>query len=415
MNTDKRTNGKVLLSHPTGNTFSRAATEALHSLDIIDRFHTCVAVGNNCRNPLKRRLYRQRYCAIPDHLIETHPVRELLRLLTHKKGWLDSLRRHETGLLSVDKVYHGLDHNVASTLLRSRALPAAVYAYEDGALESFEAAKRLGLHSIYDLPIGYWRAARIIQAEEAELLPEWADTMPALRDSQEKLDRKDEELSLADDIIVASQFTAKTLEEVPFPLPKPIIVPYGCPPAADDISSSEPDESPLRVLYVGGLTQRKGISYLLEAVEQVGAEVELTIVGRRVAECKPLDAALNKHKWIESLPHAGILDIMRRNDVLVFPSLFEGFGLVLTEALSQGLPIIASHNTCAPDIIEDGKEGFIIPIRSADAIAANLSRLYHDRELLRSMKESALKRAKEIGWDKYKSGIASVVGNILKK
>ena len=167
------------------------------------------------------------------------------------------------------------------------------------------------------------------------------------------------------------------------------------------------------MLYVGGLTQRKGIAYLLEAVEQLGSSVELTIIGKRVADCKPLDAALRKYNWIDSLPHSGILDAMRSHDVFVLPSLFEGFGLVLTEALSQGLPIIATDHTCAPDIIEDGKEGFIIHIRNADAIAAALTSLQQDRPRLQAMKTHALKRAGEMGWQIYKDQLVKVVGHII--
>lgn len=405
----------LLLSHPTGNTFSRAAAEALEAHAMLQSFHTCVAVGDHCSNPVARKLFRQRYCSIPHRLIKTHPARELLRLLSHKKGILNSLRTHETGLLSVDKIYHSLDRKVAKTILKSATPPSAVYAYEDGALQSFSAAKERKITCIYDLPIGYWRAARKIQSEEAERLPEWAATMPALIDSQAKLHRKDDELRLADSIIVASQFTANTLKEAPFELPEPIIIPYGCPAPQAAVSPESAPESPLKVLYVGGLTQRKGISYLLEAVKQLGSAVELTIIGKRVADCKPLDAALEKYNWIESLPHPEILEMMRAHDVFVFPSLFEGFGLVLTEALSQGLPIIATDHTCAPDIIEDGKEGFIIPIRDADAIAKALTSLQQDRQRLQAMKVHALKRAGEMGWQVYKDELVNAVGNIVSE
>ena len=403
----------ILLSHPTGNTFSRAAAEALHAHAMLREFHTCIAVGDGSSSPVTSKLFRQRYCPIPNHLIHTHPLRELLRLLTQKRGIFNSLRTHETGALSVDKVYHGLDRKVAKALLKTETPPSAIYAYEDGALRSFFAAKERNITCIYDLPIGYWRAARRIQSEEAELLPEWAATMPVLKDSTPKLERKDDELRLADSIIVASQFTANTLKETPFNLPEPIIIPYGCPRPHATVTPESSSKAPLKVLYVGGLTQRKGIAYLLEAVEQLGSSVELTIIGKRVADCKPLDAALRKYNWIDSLPHSGILDAMRSHDVFVFPSLFEGFGLVLTEALSQGLPIIATDHTCAPDIIEDGKEGFIIPIRNADAIAAALTSLQQDRPRLQAMKTHALKRAGEMGWQIYKDQLVKVVGHII--
>ena len=238
--------------------------------------------------------------------------------------------------------------------------------------------------------------------------------MPALIDSESKLERKDEELKLCEHIIVASRFTAETLKEAPFELPTPYIIPYGCPPTRECVSPQRDPSKPLKVLYVGGLSQRKGVAYLLDAVEALGSAVELTLIGKRVSDCAPLDAALKKFRWIDSLPHAGILEAMREHDVLVFPSLFEGFGLVLTEALSQGMPIISTNHTCAPDIIKDGREGFIVPIRDAVAISEKLSLLHEDRDRLQQMKEAALQRAATMSWELYKDGLVHAAKGILQ-
>ena len=148
---------------------------------------------------------------------------------------------------------------------------------------------------------------------------------------------------------------------------------------------------------------------MLKAVAQIEGDVELTLVGKRIADCAPLDAALQRYKWIDSLPHEKILSTMRAHDVLVFPSLFEGFGLVLTEALSQGLPIISTNHTCAPDLITDGKEGFIVPIRDPDAIADRLTKLSEDRSLLQQMKCHALEAARAHTWSNYHDGIVAAV------
>lgn len=405
---------RIAIVHPTGNTFARAAAEAFQRSELLDTFHTCIAVGNDSGNPLANRLYAERRCEIPQSFIRTRPLRELARLILQKKAWFPQMRKHETGAFCVDRIYRDLDQYVAKWLKEQDAPPSAIYAYEDGALASFAAARTRGIQRIYDLPIGYWRAARRIQSEEAQLLPEWAATMPALIDSEPKLERKDEELKLCEHIIVASRFTANTLKEAPFDLPTPHIIPYGCPPARDSITSQSDPSKPLKVLYVGGLSQRKGIAYLLEAVEKMGNSVELTIIGKRVADCKPLDAALKKYNWIDSLPHSGILSAMHDHDVFVFPSLFEGFGLVLTEALSQGLPIIATNHTCAPDIIENGKEGFIIPIRDANAISEKLTLMNEARDQLQAMKEAALERAARMSWDLYKDGLVKVAKDILQ-
>ncbi|CAA6693500.1 MULTISPECIES: glycosyltransferase family 4 protein [unclassified Lentimonas] len=412
--TTHKTSGRIAIAHPTGNTFSRAAAEAFQRNDLLDTFHTCIAIGNDSGNPLSKRLYAQRRCEIPQAYLKTRPARELTRLILQKKDWLPNLRKHETGAFCVDSIYHDLDQHVAKSLEQQAKKPAAIYAYEDGALASFIAARNCGIPRIYDLPIGYWRAARRIQSEEALRLPDWASTMPALIDSESKLERKDEELKLCEQIIVASRFTAETLKEAPFDLPTPYIIPYGCPPPRKDVSPKSDASKPLRVLYVGGLSQRKGVAYLLDAVEALGSAVELTLIGKRVSECAPLDAALKKFHWIDSLPHSEILNTMREHDVLVFPSLFEGFGLVITEALSQGIPIISTSHTCAPDIIEDGREGYIVPIRDAAAISEKLTRLHEDRDHLQQMKEAALQRAATMSWELYKDGLVHAAKHILK-
>lgn len=414
MSPNKSAQSKIWVSHPTGNANVRAVVDTFERNQMLDTFHTCIGVGSDSTNMLTNRLFGQRRCPIPSLKIKIMPARETLRLLLQKRNWLPGLRRHESGPLCIDQVYQTLDARVARRLKAATNLPDALYAYEDGALQSFLAARERDLTCIYDLPIGYWRTARRIQSEEAELHPQWACTMHALKDSELKLARKDSELQAADAIFVASQFTANSLKDAPFELPAPTIIPYGCPEVRLDHAPEPSGSDTLKVLYVGGLSQRKGLSYLLDAVEQLGNAVELTIIGKRVADCAPLDAALKRYRWIESLPHEGILEVMRAHDVFVFPSLFEGFGLVLTEALSQGIPIISTAHTCAPDIIEDGKEGFIVPIRDADAIAAKLSLLHADRDRLQTMKEAALNTARSTTWAAYKNGLAEAAQQILE-
>ncbi len=411
----QKTTTGIWVTHPTGNANVRGVVHGFHRRGILDTFHTCLGIGEDYNTPILSKALSQRTCPIPDAKIQRSPWREAARLLSEKFGCFGSLREHEIGRLCVDQIYHALDKAVARRLEKSHCRPTALYAYEDGAYQCFQAARRLGVTTIYDLPIGYWRTARRIQSEEAQRQPEWASTLQALLDSDEKVARKDEELQAADHIVVASQFTASTLKDAPFPLPQPIIIPYGCPTVTLSEPRKKQSDQKLKVLYVGSLSQRKGLSYLLDAVAQIGDAAELTIVGKRVAACAPLDAALKVHHWIPSLPHHEILDVMRAHDVFVFPSLFEGFGLVLTEALSQGLPIIATAHTCAPDIIQDGREGFIVPIRDADAIAEKLQLLADDSERLEAMKAAALTKAAQTKWQTYEDTLAAEIHAILTR
>lgn len=395
----------ILFSHPTGNANVRAVADALHRHGLLSQFHTTLADGVGVTGKLlacvAAETSARRRFHLPAGKIHLHPWRELIRQFAPRVG-LTKLARHEFGWASTDNVYQALDRAVARVLRESGA--SGVYQYEDGALETFTAAARHGLFCAYDLPIAYWRLGRTIQKEEAALQPEWAMTLEALCDSPEKLERKDQELSLADAVFCASTFTARSLEAFPGGLDKPVYqIAYGSPSGL--LKSERPKRgkhAPLKLLFVGGLSQRKGLSYLFAAAEALGEAVELTVIGRRPkVACPALDRALTKHRHVESLPHAGILEAMEQADVFVFPSVFEGFGLVLLEAMSQGLPCITTPNTAGPDIITEGVDGYVVPIRDVDAIVDRIERLHQDPDLLVSMSAAALATAEKTTWERY--------------
>jgi glycosyltransferase involved in cell wall biosynthesis len=323
---------------------------------------------------------------------------------------LSIFSEHETGALSIDAIFTDLDRRVAERL-RQLTDCNLVYAYEDGALETFRAAKDRNVSRVYDLPIGYWKVAQQIYAEEREREPAWAVTLTGARDSEAKLARKDEELKLANRVVVASSFTKETLRLADVSVDVQVI-PYGAPSSIP--TAIAPHSGTLRVLFVGSLGQRKGLSYLLRAIELLGSKVELTLLGRKAAEgCLPLDDAVRKHRWIPSLPHPELLGVMQQHDVLVLPSLFEGFGLVILEAMAQRLPVITTPHTAGPDVISEGVDGFIVPIRSAEAIAAKLDQLALDADLLRGMKQAAQEKARSQRWENYRESLVQMARDLV--
>jgi glycosyltransferase involved in cell wall biosynthesis len=408
----------ILFSHPTGNANVRQAALGLKEAGLLGEFWTCLAPEARAAwvrclpAGLRRQVLRR---AAPEELagrIRMRPGRELGRLAAVAAGWGWPVRREE-GFCSVDAVYQDLDTACARRVERSGGMFSGVYGYEDGALETFRAAGRAGAAKIYDLPIGYWRAARELLTEEAELRPEWAGTLPGNLDSAGKTARKDEEIALADRIVVATTFTRETLKRHPGFGAEVSVTPYGAPVVAGGEKGRRERGGRLRVLFAGSLGQRKGLAYLLEAVELLGAGVELTLIGRPAGRCAPLERALGRHRWIESCPHAEMLAEMRRHDVLVFPSLFEGFGLVILEAMAQGTPVITTGHTAGPDVITDGVDGFIVPIRSAEVIAARLEGLARDGDELERMGRAARATAERFAWADYRRGVAGVVADVL--
>jgi glycosyltransferase involved in cell wall biosynthesis len=191
------------------------------------------------------------------------------------------------------------------------------------------------------------------------------------------------------------------------------MIPFGGPAPSFGISAKIRQKK-LRLLYVGSLTQRKGLSYLFQAVDQLGECAELTVVGAKpLGQCRSLDVALARHHWIPSLPHYKILEVMRDHDVFVFPSLFEGFALVILEAMSQGLPVITTPNSGTADIVDDGVDGFIVPIRSSEAVADRLKMLL-DRDRLAAMGDEALKKAAKYSWERYRHCVKMFIMEVLR-
>jgi glycosyltransferase involved in cell wall biosynthesis len=371
--------------------------------DVQSRWNRLLPAG------MRMLLERRTYAGIPRERIKRVPLREMVRLGAQPR-FMSGLLTSGERPFSIIGVYRHLDGKVAG---RVRGLsPDVVYAYEGGARETFREAKRLGIKTIYELPSSHWYWEHRFLSEEAERNPAFAGLLPKLQDSPSHMQWKDEELSLADFVFVASRHVRDTLYGV-VPEEKIRMVSYGAPPVRPRKPTPREANRPLQVLFVGALIQRKGISYLLDAVDRLGAEVELTIVGKRFQPNQKVDEVLSRVRWFETLSHGQVLDLMMESDVLVLPSLCEAFGLVVTEALACGLPVVVTPNVGAADLVGDGREGFIVPVCSSQAIAERLHTLHRDRELLAAMSGDAQATAAEKSWESYRSNFAETVGTVV--
>ena len=410
----------VLFTHPTGNANVRAASLGLAEAEILAQFHTAIASFSG--SALDRlggfsifsEIRRRRFHPLLAPATDTSPWWEIARLLSSKAGF-NSLIKHETGVFCIDKIYKQHDKQVAAKLNKAAKKGVkAIYAYEDGAFETFKRGKELGLQCLYDLPIGYWKAARNLLNIEIERWPDWIPTLTGLADSDVKLAHKDAELRLADRIFVASNFTKQTLLEFAEPLAPIEIIPYGFPEVTSGRTYLK--NGKLKILFVGGLSQRKGLANLFEAVKPFKQQVDLTIIGRKIGEpCLVLDQELAKHTWIPSLPHSEILKQMRTHDVLIFPSLFEGFGLVITEAMSQGTPVITTERTVGPDFITHGENGWLIEAGNTEAIKQQIDAILQKPLLISEVGKAAMETARLRSWEVYKSDLSTAVKNHLSE
>jgi glycosyltransferase involved in cell wall biosynthesis len=416
---------RVLLVHATGNANVRQSVLALLESDQFAGFCTTFAWNPESKlahflpHRLSFELNRRSYFGIPEESIFTYPWRELIRLAASRLG-LTSLYSGEDALFGVDAVYLGLDRRVTKDLARGRKFrprPTALYSYDDCAYYCFAEAKRQGMRCIYELPTVYHRSLINIIYEERDLNPEWINAWIGSNDSAEKLARKDQEIRSADAIFVASSYCARTLKLFPEELKGPVFtINYGAPSVGLERTLTQRNDQ-LRILYVGSMNQRKGISYLFEAVDKLTLDHKLTLIGGMSATYKPkiLTDALARYTWIDSAPHSEVLRLMRQHDVLVFPTLSDAFGLVIYEAMAQGTVVITTPHSAAPDIIESGINGFIVPIRDADAITDILTRLAEDRNYLAIVSESARRSAQQRTWAKYREEWATAIAECLSE
>ena len=406
---------RVLISHPTGNQNVRNAVASLAERGMLSEFWTTVAWDAQSHwnrllpAGMRTLLERRAYVEAPGDRIQCVPSREIVRLGA-KPAFLNGLLTSGERPFSIIGIYRHFDGKVARRIHSLR--PDVVYAYEGGARETFREARRLGVKTIYELTSSYWYWVRDLLTQEAERSPKFAGLLPNLVDSASHLKWKDEELALADYVFVASEHVRRTLAGV-VPEEKIRVVHYGAPAIRRREQMITDPTRPLRVLFVGVLVQHKGIGYLLDAIDRLGSQVELTLVGRRFRANARVDEACRRWRWFETLPHSRVMDVMMESDVLVLPSLGEGFGLVVTEALACGLPVVVTPNVGASDLVHDGQEGFVVPAGSADLIAERLHTLHCDRELLAAMSRNAQATAAEKSWESYRSNFAEAVETII--
>ena len=256
----------------------------------------------------------------------------------------------------------------------------------------------------YELPIIYWERAQKLLREEAERYPAWEPTLVGTRDSNAKLERKSAELQLADLVFCPSR---QVQESLPPGTPS-LVAEYGCPEPVMDRPTR--DKSRLKVLFVGSMTQRKGLADLFSAMKLLKrSDVELIVLG---APLVPFDFYRREYPdfvYEPVRPNSQVRQLMLACDVLVLPSIVEGRSMVQMEALSCGLPIIVTPNAGAEDLVEQERTGFLIPIRAPEKIAETIGWIANHREWVDDVRPAVLAKARQSGWDRYTEKILKAV------
>ncbi|MGK7394478.1 MAG: glycosyltransferase family 4 protein [Candidatus Cyclobacteriaceae bacterium M3_2C_046] len=413
----------IAVHHPTGNKNVRAVISALRSEGLLAKYLTTIAVQPQAPwlellpKSLKNELKRRSYDLTADKM-STSPYLEMVRLAMNKIG-TKSLIAEENSYASVDAVYRAFDQSNAKKLSKLKKFHQlkAVYAYEDGAYHLFQKAKEIDLKCIYDLPIAYWETGRRLLMEEAERKPAWADTLGGgIKNSQAKLARKTEEMELADMIVCPSEFVKKSIPNSS--QNKPIVLaPFGTPSFKEDHNNHTTpgtNHKPLRVLFVGSMTQRKGLGDLFDAFKLLkSTAVELVIMGSLQAPMEFYRKEYDGFTYEPGRPHHEVLELMSSCDVFCLPSIVEGRALVMQEAMSRRLPVIITPNTGGEDLVIPGETGFLVPIRSPEAIVEKINWFLENRTKISEMGRNAQKHAANYTWERYGKQVVQSIQNLL--
>jgi glycosyltransferase involved in cell wall biosynthesis len=164
------------------------------------------------------------------------------------------------------------------------------------------------------------------------------------------------------------------------------------------------------------MTQRKGLSYFLEAVGSLPQqELEVLICGHHAVDQAVIESSgIRSIRVLRGLPRTELTRVMRSCDLFILPSLAEGFGHVILEAMASGLPVLTTPNTCAPDVLREGEHGFTVPIRNARALADCIKWGRQHRVDLHRMGMAASAQSRTFTWERFRRGIASAYAEMAE-
>jgi glycosyltransferase involved in cell wall biosynthesis len=339
--------------------------------------------------------------------------------LHHRKlktlSWPEILRVLATRFSSVqlsDKLWEWaekkFDKDVAQKLKPENVF---FHGYEHACLDSLKRAKALGIVTFYEQPSQHHIFFTKIVSTQLQKYPELGGVgANLLRNHKAELrnQRRDEELILADYVICNSTFTKSTLLAAHIDAKKLIMIPYGY-PKIQPIKAKNPYV--FHFIYVGNLSLRKGIHLLLAAwlLLPNDLSITLTLVGSNQLPDAILENLPPKVKWIPNLPYESAQLLIAESNVLVLPTLADGFGMVISESMAMGVPVLTTEASAGPDLIESYIDGIVIPEDDVNAIKeAMLWCIFHQEEC-NQMGKKAQQKANAYPWSVYRENLVTEV------
>jgi alpha-maltose-1-phosphate synthase len=402
---------QVILSH-SGKQHSYHVAKALDELGYLEKFYTSAYVGAKWMQDLIEKRNNKFWS------------RRFLHGLYGKK--VESNWRFEVPEIILNQLYGQNERTLNAVYARDTKFDNYLskkmhqlrgdifWGFQGSCFQSLEAAKQEGKLAVCELATAHAPVAKRILEEEKELNPEWADSIDNVTFPPCYFERLCEEPNRADIVIGASRFTLQTLKESGVDEKKLRYLPLGF--ELDHIPFTENKarrKGPFKLLFAGRITQRKGIKYLLEAMKQFDPkQVELHIIGYVHGSGTAL-RAFNNFVLHPPMQQYELFKKYSEFDAFVLPTVFEGFGLVILEAMAAGLPVITTPHSIGPEIITQGENGYVVPIRNVASLANVISeQVQKSDDELDQMRQSARNCALRFSWTNYRGRLAQLMQSI---
>jgi glycosyltransferase involved in cell wall biosynthesis len=401
---------KVILSH-SGKQHAYHLAKSLLDLGLLEKFITSSYVASPFLQKLllqrNNKFWTRRFLSgLGGDKVESNWRFEFKEMLYSKLFGLN-----EKTLNAVYERDVKFDHFLARKMSRQNG--NVFWGFQGSCLESLRAARKNRKVAICELASIHVPFVKRMMEEEKQLHPEWADSIDNRSFPEAYYKRLCSEPHQADVVVGASEFTLQTLREDNVPTDKLRKLPLGFEIEHIPYAERPAQNGPVRLLYAGRITQRKGIKYLLEAMQSIDPkDAELHIIGHSHGS----GVALKKYDHYILHQPLQQYDLFRRYqefDALVLPSIFEGFGLVIVEAMAAGLPVITTPNTIGPEMIQHGENGFIVPIRDVSSIVGAVKELIRRTGDERSaMRRKARASALQFSWEAYKKRLPDLLATL---
>ncbi|WP_231490280.1 glycosyltransferase family 4 protein [Pedobacter sp. Leaf170] len=347
---------------------------------------------------IRVKLKNRYFSEIPQKKIRLYPYKEILRLLAVKFLSLTAADTiWEWTELSFDKwVSNKLDKEVK-----------IVHCYEHAALFTFNRAKDFGCFKILEQVSQHHSHYKNIVENQLKLYPSLRSKYIekiSFKSIKKRNERKNKEYELADLIICNSTFTMKTLIDAGINRSKIFKIPLAYP---ETNQQSKKNILPARFTFtcIGSISLTKGTHILINVWRKYFSDLtnaKLILAG---TVSLPREYVSNLPPNIE---YRGFVNkdqlngIYGESDLLVFPTLGDGFGMVITEAMAKGVPVLTTNNSAGYDLIEDDKDGFIIDAGNEDALAQKMLWILENKSILPKMSELVIQKAKKYQWLDYR-------------